>query len=104
MEFIQANILNIIIVILFIVTILFLIKKNKTKEVKEILFLLVLKAEEIYGSGTGEIKYASVVEKIYKKLPSLLLLLFSEKEIDSMIEEAVLRMKKRLEEEENGDL
>ena len=60
------------------------------------LFYLVCKAEELYGSGTGELKYAAVVTWIYEQLPPIMKLLFTTKQIDAYIEAAVLQMKEYL--------
>lgn len=67
---------------------------------KKIALALVIEAEAKYGSGTGEIKYAEVVGKIYSLLPWTLKLIATEKYINGLIEEAVKYMKDYLGEAE----
>lgn len=93
---------SILIVILFILFILYLIKKGATKQVNEILFYLATKAESTFGGGTGEIKYAAVVSWLYEKLPTIIKILFTEKQIDRLIEDAVTRMKEYLDTNEKA--
>ena len=93
LEFINANIYDILTVILFVLLCIFLLRKGYENKVKEMLFYLVCKAEELYGNGTGELKYSAVVTWIYEKLPPIMRLLFTTKQIDTYIEEAVVRMK-----------
>lgn len=96
LEFIKANLYDILTVIVFVVGCVFLVRKGYESKVKEMLFYLVCKAEELYGSGTGELKYSAVVTWIYEQLPPIMKLLFTTKQIDQYIEAAVLQMKEYL--------
>lgn len=96
LEFIKANLYDILTVIVFVVGCVFLVRKGYESKVKEMLFYLVCKAEELYGNGTGELKYSAVVTWIYEKLPPIMKLLFTTKQIDQYIEAAVLQMKEYL--------
>lgn len=95
-EFIQANLASIIVVIIAIIGLLVLYKLGKKDTVKKIVLALVVQAEKTLGSGTGELKYAMVIDAIYNKLPFILRFLFTKKEIDMFIEEAVIKMKEVL--------
>ncbi len=95
-NFIIANWDSVLAVILFILFLLVLIKKGATRQVNEILFYLVTEAESTFGGGTGQLKYAAVVAWLYEKLPVIVRLLFTTKQIDILIENAVIRMKKYL--------
>lgn len=99
LNFIEVNLGSIIAVIIFGVILLQLWRAGKKESVKEIILSLVVKAESVYGSGTGEIKYASVVEGVYKILPSIVTFFISEKELDRMIEEQVKYWKECLQAE-----
>lgn len=101
-EFIVKYWDSILVVILFILFLLVLIKRGAVKQVNEILFYLVIEAESTFGSGTGELKYAAVVSWLYEKLPTIIKILFTEKQLDLLIENAVLRMKKYLNVNENA--
>lgn len=96
LEFIKANLYNILTVIVFVVGCVFLVRRGYESKVKEMLLYLVCKAEELYGSGTGELKYSAVVTWVYEKLPPIMRLLFTTKQIDQYIEAAVLQMKEYL--------
>lgn len=74
----------------------FLYKYNKREILRDMILGLVVEAEKFLGSGTGDLKYAMVVNKIYSKFPKLLTLLFTKKELNDLIEEAVQRLKKVL--------
>lgn len=95
-EFIQANLSSIIVVVITIIGLLVLYKLGKKDIVKKIILALVVKAEKTLGSGTGELKYAMVIDAIYNKLPFIIRFLFTKKELDTFIEEAVSKMKELL--------
>lgn len=92
-DFVISNLPNIIFVVACIVAALFLYRNGQQKKINEMLFYLVSKAESEFGGGTGELKYASVVTWLYERLPSVCKWLFTAKQIDTMIENAVTRMK-----------
>jgi hypothetical protein len=81
--------LDILIVVAFIGLLAWLIKRGKKDLVKKIVYDLVVKAEATLGSGTGDLKYNMVVAAVYDKLPLIIRLLFTKKEIDKLITEAV---------------
>lgn len=97
LEFLQSNIYSILVVLIIIVGLLFLYKRGNKETVNKIVLALVIKAEKALGSGTGEFKYALVVENVYKVLPTILTILITKKELDNMIESAVDYMKVYLE-------
>lgn len=103
-NFIITNWDSILTVILFIVFLLFLIKKGATTQVNEILFYLVIEAEKQFGNGTGALKYAAVTTWLYERLPSIIKMLFTDKQIDLMIEKAVKDMKDYLDTNMNAKL
>ena len=101
-EFLQNNLGNLIFIVLVLVAIIIAIRCGYIKQVKQGLLYLVCKAEEIYGGGTGTLKYAFVANEIYKLLPSLARLFISVDTIDDLIETAVEEMKKYLSENEKA--
>lgn len=92
-EFIKANLASIIVVVLVLIALAVLYKLGKKDTVKKIVLALVVQAEKTLGSGTGELKYAMVLDAIYSKLPYILRFLFTKKELDTFIEEAVRKLK-----------
>ena len=87
--FIMAYWLDIVLVVAFVGLIAWLLKRGKKDLVKKIVYDLVVKAEATLGSGTGDIKYNMVVAAVYNKLPFIVRFLFTKKEIDKLITEAV---------------
>lgn len=85
-QFLLANWDSVLVVLAFIALIVVLVKRGETKILKQILFNLVTQAEKQFGSGTGSLKYAAVADWIYQRIPAVLKLLFSAKDIEKMIE------------------
>ena len=88
---------SVLVVLLFIIALIFMLRKGATRQVNEMLFYLVTEAEKQFGGGTGQLKYAAVVAWLYERLPLIVRILYTEKQIDLLIEDAVERMKKYLE-------
>ncbi|HWR61914.1 MAG TPA: hypothetical protein VN580_09905, partial [Clostridia bacterium] len=76
----------------------YLYRIGKRDTAKKIILSLVIQAEKALGSGTGELKYAMVVERAYEVLPTLVRFFITKKELDRLIEEAVQYMKLHLSE------
>lgn len=91
------NLDSVAVVIIFIVVVIVMLKRGAVKQVNTMLFYLVTEAEKAFGGGTGELKYAAVTTWLYEQLPTILTILFTDKQIDLMIEDAVDEMKKYLE-------
>lgn len=89
---------------LLIVALVILVKRGYTKFAKQVVFFLVCEAESKFGSGTGTLKYSAVTAWLYEKLPLVCKLLFTEKQIDKMIEDAVTQMKEWLSTDEKANL
>ena len=93
-QFLAANWDSVLVVLAFLVLVVVLIKRGETKVLKKILFNLVTQAEKQFGSGTGELKFAAVADWIYQRIPAVLKLLFTEKDIATMIEAVLEEAKK----------
>lgn len=93
-QFLAANWDSVLVVLAFLVLVAVLIKRGETKILKQILFNLVTQAEKQFGSGTGSLKYAAVADWIYQRIPAVLKLLFTEKDIADMIEAVLEEAKK----------
>ncbi|RKD22465.1 Bacteriophage holin of superfamily 6 (Holin_LLH) [Caminicella sporogenes DSM 14501] len=101
LDFIKLYWDSILLVLLVVAGLLYLYKQGKKEFVRKVVLSLVIQAEKALGSGTGELKYAMVVEKVYSVLPTILRFLITKKELDKLIEEAVQYMKKYLSTERN---
>lgn len=82
-----------------IVYVVLLYKNNKKIEIYKIIQGLVCEAEIRFGSGTGDLKYEYVVNKIYTLLPFYVKMFVSEKLLDIWIETAVDELQEILDRE-----
>lgn len=96
LEFIKSNLSSILVVLLIVIGLLFIYKKGKKEFVRKVVLSLVVQAEKSLGSGTGELKYAMVVERVYQVLPVILKLLITKSELDKLIEDSVQYLKQYL--------
>ena len=88
-NFLFQNWDSILVATILIIGILILVKRGETKILKQILFGLVTQAEQEYGDGTGKLKYAKVADWIYQRIPAVLKVLFTAKDLEKLIEEAL---------------
>ena len=93
-QFLLANWDSVLVILAFLALIVVLVKRGETKVLNKVLFSLVTQAEKQFGGGTGKLKLAAVSDWIYQRIPAILKLLFSEKDIESMIETALEEAKK----------
>ena len=84
-QFLAANWDSVLVVLAFLVLVVVLIKRGQTKILKKILFNLVTQAEKQFGG---------VADWIYQRIPAVLKLLFTEKDIADMIEAVLEEAKK----------
>ena len=82
-----------------IIHVVLLYKNNKKIEIYKIIQGLVCEAEIRLGSGTGDLKYEFVVNKIYSLLPFYVKIFVSEKLLDIWIETAVDELQQMLDKE-----
>jgi len=101
-DFLKLHLLDIVTVLAFLICVAIMWRKGKRDTVRSIIRSLVVKAEKELGSGTGELKYAMVVEQIYYVLPWIIRVFFTRAEIDNMIEDAVEHLKIYLSDESDG--
>lgn len=94
LAFLAKNWDSVLVVVAFLAVVVVLIKRGETKILKQILFNLVTQAEKQFGSGTGSLKYAAVADWIYQRIPAVLKLLFTSRDIEKMIEAALEEAKK----------
>ena len=94
LAFLLANWDSVLVVLVFLGLIVALVKRGETAVLKKILFGLVTQAEKEFGGGTGKLKLATVSDWIYQRIPAVLKLLFSQKDIESLIESALEEAKK----------
>jgi hypothetical protein len=81
--------MNVVAAGVFLGVLLVLTYMGQIEVVKKILLSLVIEAEQIYGSGTGKLKYNYVLGKTYAMLPSTVKLFVTEITLGEMLEVAV---------------
>lgn len=86
-------ILVVVLVAIIIFGLIWLAVNGRTDIIKKIVLSCVVQAEKTLGSGTGELKYAYVVDKVYEKLPGIVTLFLSKKTINDFIENSVKKLK-----------
>lgn len=101
LKFIVEHISDIALVVASVVSLIVLVKKGETRILKQILFSLVTEAEQLYGDGTGSLKYAAVADWIYQRIPSTIKVLFTAKDIEKMIEDVLSEAKEKWQKNNN---
>lgn len=104
-EWILQHLASIICAVIFIVVILvlwFAWRGKYRDKAKQMLLSLVIAAEEKFGGGTGELKFAYVAERLYEVMPGIFQVFFTAEDIAGWIEEAVTKMKEYLSENEKA--
>lgn len=93
-EFITAHWASILVVLVFIGLIVFLAVRGKKDIIYKMLYALVTEAEKQYGAGTGSIKFAEVMTKIYSMLPAIIKVFITYATLSKWIEDALKKAKK----------
>lgn len=78
-------------------TVVKLIKAGQIKILKQIVVKMVTEAEKGYGAGTGDIKLADVVSRLYEYLPDFAKVLFTRKQLVNITESVLTETKKKRE-------
>lgn len=92
---------SILLIVLVMGFVIYLIKTGQTKVLKQIAVKLVTEAEGEYGSGTGIVKKSAVVSWLYNHLPAILKIIFTEKDLENIVETVLEEAKKKWEANEN---
>lgn len=85
----------ILLVVAAVVAVVVLLKHNQTAILKKVLYAIVSEAERQFGGGTGSLKLAEAVQKVYELIPSWLKALFTADDIINMIEEVLKEAKEQ---------
>lgn len=93
LEFIIANWDFLLLIVAAIVAVVFAIYKGNKSVVMRMLYSLVTEAEHTYGSGTGSLKLAAVVDAIYPNLPAVIKLFITDKTLVKWVEDALAAAK-----------
>jgi len=88
-EFIIANWSSILLIVAAVAIITISIFKGNKSIVMRMLYALVNEAEHSYGSGTGSLKLAAVIDAIYPNLPAVVKIFITDKTLVKWVEEAL---------------
>ena len=88
-EFMAANWDSILAVLLACIALGILYFRGQKKIVYKILYSLITEAEKHYGGGTGELKQAYVIERVYKSLPTVLKSVISADRLGKWVDDAL---------------
>jgi hypothetical protein len=94
LNFLLLNWDSVLLVLALITVLIVLYVLGEKKLLSYILYTAVTEVERQYGSGTGVLKKATVIAKIYSIIPMILKILISEEQIARWIEDALTYAKK----------
>ena len=92
---------NVVVVLGVIIALIIRIRQNGKGELKNIVFKYVTEAEKEFDSSMGSVKFSTVAEKLYNKIPSAVKVFFTKKDIEKLIETALKTMKAEIKENNN---
>lgn len=101
-NFFVANWDIILFVIVLLVVLVYLWLRGGKSVVFKMLYAMVTEAEKEYGDGTGALKLASVIDKIYLKLPMMVRLFITADTLQKWVETVLQEAKKTW--EQNGNI
>ena len=93
LEFLKTYGLDILIIALAIVGVLYLYYNGKKDYLRKVVLNLVREAEDLLGGKTGELKYAYVVNEVYRRLPKILTAFISKQFLNDLIEDGAYILK-----------
>lgn len=93
--FLAENWDSLLAVLAFVALAVVLIRRGEKAKLQQILFYLVTQAEKEFGAGTGKLKYATVADWIYQRIPAVLQIFFTAADISDMIENELTKAKER---------
>ena len=94
-EFVAAYWDSILLIVCACVALGTLYFRGQKKIVYKILYALVTEAEKQFGGGTGELKQAYVLEKVYNMLPAVLKSVISAERLGKWIDDALITAKSK---------
>jgi hypothetical protein len=95
LHFLLQNWDSILVLLIVLAVIIALIAKKQYAILDKIVFVLVTEAEKKYGSGTGSVKFAAVVDWLYPKIPALVRLFVTSSQLEKLIERVLAEAQKK---------
>lgn len=100
-DFIVAYWDVILLIVVVLVAALYLAFRAEKSVIFKMLYSMVTEAEKEYGGGTGSLKLAAVIERVYAKLPALLRAFIPASTLQKWIEDVLTEAKKAWESNAN---
>jgi hypothetical protein len=95
LEFLAANWDSAAVVLAVLGVIAYIVVKKRWDLLDKVLFALVTWAEREYGTGTGALEIAAVMEKLYPLIPAVFRVFVSTEQLEEMVENALTAAKLR---------
>ncbi len=89
LQFLAANWDSVLILLIAVAVIILLIVKKQWGLLDKMLFALVTWAEREYGGGTGSLKLAAVIERVYPHVPAIIRVFVTADKLARLIEKAL---------------
>lgn len=93
LEFLKTYGLDILFIAITIVGMMYLYFNGKRDFLRKVVLDLVREAEDLLGRKTGELKYAYVVNEVYRRLPKILTVFITKEFLNKLIEDGVYILK-----------
>ena len=95
LKFLAANWDSAAVILVVIAAVMFLVFKKQWGLLDKMLFALVTWAEREYGGGTGSLKLAAVIERIYPHIPAVVRWFVTAGALVGLVEKALAQAKDR---------
>lgn len=93
-EFLISNWSDITLVAAVLFIVIYSSFTDKIDYLKAELFALVTEAEKVYGGKSGQMKLLYVIRKVYSRMPVILRIFLSEKQLEKIVEKVLQKAKK----------
>ena len=103
LDFLAMHWDSILLILLFALLLVLLYMIGHKKIVYKILYSLVTEAEKQFGGGTGELKQAYVIEKLYSALPAVLKALVTAEQLETWVDDVLIMAKEKWKQNANID-
>lgn len=95
MSYVMQNAVPILVIVIIATAVTVMVIRNRKGLLVKAALYAVSKAEEVWGSNTGRIKFAEVYTYLTKQYP-IITFFFTEAQISQIIEDALAQMKEIL--------
>jgi hypothetical protein len=101
LNFLLSNWDSVLVVAALLAAVVVLIARKQYAILDRIILVLVTEAEKQYGSNTGALKLAAVIDWVYPKIPAVIRLFITEAQLVAAIERVLAEAKAKWESNKN---